>query len=462
VARTRTLVSFAAFSVACASPSATISVTVGPDAGPPGCTSDALTRAPAVATFELDAVGHDGSRQTLADGGIAQANVDLGDVAEEAIASLQLTGRDASNNAVLFGATPFVQLGALDGATIPLFVQRKGEFACMPGAIADGRTAPLLAANPRGIYYGGGTITGATGNPVFGGYDLLFLDGFATTCDVGVAARSLSLVELTNQTSDGDSAVAALIADNAIYELGLPSCGFSEIKDSDLADGGTLKSWSEVAGGRAINGDDGTGFVVGPSKLDATSNTIVSFPTTGADGGPPRATVAFAAKRQGAAVAWLPNGGIFIYGGAAEPGAPGIEILNSTLAASKLGDYPLDPVQGLAAAQLDGTHMIVAGDMQPPRVVDVTCEGGCATTPWGQGLPMTLSSPSLFPLGGGAFLIVGDDATGATHAFRMTETDAPKEVLLRIPRIGARAVQTETGEVIILGGGSDVPESYFD
>jgi len=66
-------------------------------------------------------------------------------------------------------------------------------------------------------------------------------------------------------------------------------------------------------------------------------------------------------------------------------------------------------------------------------------------------------------LGNDAFLIVGDDPTGTTRAFRLTESEAtPEEIFFKIPRQGARAVQTDTGEVIILGGGSDVPESYFD
>ena len=420
-----------------------------------GGESDTLTRDPAVATLELDVVDRSGNVTPIGGGPIGQTNIDLGDVQQSLVGSLQLTGKDASGNAVVFGATPVVEVGLLDGANIPLFVQRKGDFARMPGTIADDRAAPLLAASPRAIYYAGGTVASATSPPGLGGYDLLLLQDFGDPCPVTVDAQSFALVQLAQQNGLGDYAVGALLDDAGITEVGLPSCQAS-VQSNTLADGGPAP-WAGVAGGKTVMGDDGTAYVVGPSELDAgaPTNAILTLPPSG-DGG----VLSSSAPRAGAATTWAPGRGVFLYGGGGAD-ASAAEVVASTGTASPICATP-DPATGLAAIALDAKTLLLAGDGNQARAIDVSNSTNCAQ-PWGStdNLPPPLTAATLFDLHDGAFLLVGDDSTGATLAFRIDATsNTPKP--LEIARHGARAVQTQTGAVIVLGGGSATPESYVD
>jgi len=445
---------FGLVALACSSPSASIQVTTNGD-------TTVFTADPAVTTIEVDAIDQTGAN----DGVLLQptspqsaASFDLGDPSSSLVASLQLTGKDAAGDAVVFGATPFVELGALDGSTVQLFVQRRHGFATMPGAMTDARTKPLLATVGEALYWVGGSIAGVTNPLNLGGYDLLYLDQFDTQCGTSANATSFALVTLTQQNSDGDYAYAALLdaSGAALSYIGLPGC------DDATFDGGIaanlpkgLDSWSEVEGGQTVMGDDGTAYVVGASKLDAPSSAILALH-------PDASVTALAStSRQGAATALAPGGGIFLYGGSAAEGAA--EIVESSGEYALRGDYAPDATMGLAAVQFDSKTMLVAGGTNPPLKIDLTCGGGCAAVPFGKGLPMALQSSSLFALGGSAFLIVGDDATGATHAFRLDGgDDVPPEIPLQIPRQGARAIQTSTGAIVIVGGGSATPESYVD
>jgi len=426
---------------ACSSPSATIQVTYG------GEPTD-----PDVSTATLAAVDQTGNSTTLGGPAAASGTLDLGDSSSTLVASLQLTGNDASGNAVVFGTTPFVELGALDGATLPLFVQRKGELARMPGETTDDRSAPLLAVTGRGIYYAGGSLSGASGPLDVGGYDLLGLEAFGTTCEVNLNATSFALIQLTQENENGDLGYAALVDDAGYLAVGLPSCGGgADTPTKELPTG--LLSWADVSRAPTVMGDDGAAYIVGPSKTDAPSSSILVVS--------PKAesvSVISTTSRQGAASAWAPGRGIFLYGGGG-----GATLITAAGAATD-SPYPVEPAQGLAAVAFDATKtMLVAGGAAAPVTIDLSCGAGCAPTPFGQAPAVALQSPSLFALGHGAFLLVGDDSSGSTHVFRLDGgPESPPEIPLKIPRQGARAVQTPTGAIVIVGGGSATPESYVE
>jgi hypothetical protein len=133
------------------------------------------------------------------------------------------------------------------------------------------------------------------------------------------------------------------------------------------------------------------------------------------------------------------------------------DILNAT-------DAAVDAREDLAAVAMDNDTMLVTGDGQQPIVIDLRClsaTSDCAPKPWGKATNVPLTSPSLFPLPSGAFLLVGDDATGLTRVFRLSATDAPEKPL-KNARHGARAVRFETGQIVFIGGGSPTPEAYAD
>ena len=90
--------------------------------------------------------------------------------------------------------------------------------------------------------------------------------------------------------------------------------------------------------------------------------------------------------------------------------------------------------------------------------VDLGCTSACAPQPWGQPSPVAITPTALFNAATGVFVAVGDDGQGSTHVLRMDATSTT-EVPLKIARNGARAAQTQTGAIVILGGGSATPES---
>ncbi len=440
----------AAILAACGSPSATIAVTVGgePDA------LDGVTNVEVDAVFEPSA---NTQKSTLYQGPPSQAAIDLGDVAQTDVVSLQLTGTDASNDVIAFGATPFVEVGALDGVTIPLFVQKTGQLARMPGSTIDARSKPLLATSPRGVYHAGGYAADGS-EPPFGGYDLLFLDQFKLSWALPSHPQSFGIVELASATDLGDIAVGVLVGDTEVDELGLPSGNVSQFADPPP----NLLGWKLLSGGRTVTGDDGTAYVVGPSNPNVSSAAIFAFPPQGLAS---VMNLSSSNARKAAATTWVPGRGIFLYGGG---GASFAEIVSSSgvettyCATPEANRHVAWPAR--AAVPIDANVVLVAGDGEQPRTIDLSAGGGKeCPQPWGsaQNLPPVLDDPSLFALVGGAFLLVGDDVSGATRVFRLDAT-SNEEKTLRIPRRGARAIQTATGEVILFGGGSTTPESYFD
>lgn len=447
---------FCVVALACSSPAATITVTTGGESG-------ALTDAPAVTSVMFTAVDETGASVTLAQSTLPMTtDINLGDPSQEEVVSIQLTGTSATGP-VVFGATPFAELGALSGTSIPLFVQRKGELARMPGAFPDARATPLLATTNRAIYVVGGTISGSQTTPPIGAYDLLLLDQIPDTWAPPQSATSFALVELTEEDADGDLALGVFIDAQSASVIGLATQILECSDDPTVSPTACTKTgtvtWSTVAGGATVMGPDGTAYVVGASKTDTPSGSIVMLPPTIFSTGS-LATATFS-PRQGAAVAWAPSGGVFIYGGSSNPETSGVEIISATLTPIFNGYQP-DGAMGLAAVAFDANDMLIAGDAAQPRIINLLCDANCMPAPWGSALPYALSSPSLFAIGTATFVIVGDDSTGMTHMFELTAS-ATTEIPLKIQRQGARATQTLTGAIVIVGGGCATcatPESF--
>jgi len=345
---------------ACNNPSGTLALTTGGE-------TDTFTRSPAPTSLLVEAVQRDGTRATLADAGLPSTSViDLGSPSSTAVASIQITARDSSGTVRVSGASPFLEQLALDGVTLPVFVQRSGELARMPGSLPDTRTAPLLAVSARGIYAAGGQLAllDAGAPPVFG-YDLVFLDQFGIECAATRTPRSMAL----------QNAALLLVDDAGATVVDLSDCVSTDL--GGLSDAGT-PNWASVSGGATVIAEDGSSFIVGPTKSDTGSTVVAKVDTSGVV-----TTSSFSTQRKGAAAAWATGRGLFVYGGSSA--GPGAEILPSGATASYALNYNPDSTQGMKAAQLDDHTMLIVG--ASALTVDLGCASACAPQPWGQPLP---------------------------------------------------------------------------
>ncbi len=453
-----------AFFAACTGPSATLVVTTGGEDA-----NATFTASPAVATIEIDSVVIGGAPTQIFSSALVQnTTFDLADISQETVASLQFNGIDSNGDVVVFGATPNAELGALSG-DVPLFVQRRGQFARLPNPLPDGRRDPFLAITNTNLYVAGGTIDGASGNPPLTSYDLLNL-GPSDTLDAPQAATSFALIQFAQQTVPGDSAAAMWLNATNVALIGLNESG------NYFSDGATACSTfdcPDVAGGQTVIGDDDAAYILGASGASTVSSAVLVLdPEPDANGNPQFETPS-TSPRHGATVAWAPSRGVFIYGGTTDAQYTQIEILSKSVNSSGGTTFALNalpyttPISSgsFAAIAFDANRMLLAGDGGTPQTADLRCEVSCQFAPWGVATNVALTSPALFSLGGTqpAFLLIGDDSSGATRAFHL-DAQSANEVKLNIPRQGARAIQTLLGAVLIVGGivggGSATIESY--
>ena len=125
-----------------------------------GAETDTFTRSPAPTALIVDAVDSQGTPTTLARVPLPATNVDLGKRDENAVAAITVSAVDALGDPVVFGSSLPLQYGSLEGATIPIFVQRTGELARMPGPLSDPRQAPVLSqVQGRYLFVGAGNDT---------------------------------------------------------------------------------------------------------------------------------------------------------------------------------------------------------------------------------------------------------------------------------------------------------------
>ena len=169
------------------------------------------------------------------------------------------------------------------------------------------------------------------------------------------------------------------------------------------------------------------------------------------------------AARLGAAVVWAKGRGLLVLGG--NELAPGVELLPKGATGAVALPFPPDATRGASAAMLNATTVVVAGgsdakaNPQATRTFDLTCALSCTTASWSGALAQVLIPTQLFATSPTTALLVGDDASGATHTVRLDAAGAT-EVATKIPRLRARASRVATGSIVLVGGGSAILESY--
>ncbi len=424
---------------ACSAPTGTLAITTGGE-------SDTFSRAPAPTSLLVESVDSAGTHTTLAQTALPVGTLDLGSQSDANVLSFQVTGKDDAGDVLVYGATLPVQLSVISSAALPVFVQRVGETARMPGTLCDARPAPLVAAAGRSLIVAGGKD--ATSQEQVCGYDLAILQSIGSVLGIDRAPRSMALAP------DASSPAALLVDDAGATVLDLAQ---GTQQDLDPPKGGT---YADVSGGATIVGEDGASWIVGSTRdSDAASALVLHLDPAGT-----ASFVTLSAPRARAAAAWSPGRGLVVVGGS--DAAPGGELVPTGGTATVALPYPPDATTGAVATSLDSSTVLLVGghDTQgasvAPRTLDLGCSIDCKPKAWGQPPAAAITATGLFTVAPGVAVLVGDDLSGSTHVFRM-DAKATTEVPLKIPRAQARALLLATGALAIVGGGSDVIESFY-
>ncbi|MDP9151033.1 MAG: hypothetical protein M3O36_13970 [Myxococcota bacterium] len=407
-----------------------------------GAETDTFSRAPAPVTLRVDAVDSAGRTSSIASATLPTSNIDLGKLGQSTIASLQVTGLGASGERLVFGESLPLTFAALDGLSVPLFVQRTGELARMPNPLSDGREDPTLAVlGGRYLFVGAGSDPSLALTTQL--YDFASDSPVISPPLVGRAPRSLALV----------GTVAWLID-----QAGATRFDFGSSTQGDVT-APTGATFADVAGGRTVFAADGSQYVVGATRSSGMPTAAVL--AIDSSGNHP-SWLALATPRLGAAAAWVEGRGLVVVGGSAS--GPGVEVIGVGSASGTDLAFPSDGSTGAGAVVLDSQHVIVAGGLRPDgqdagvRSIDLGCAMQCAPSPWSS-LPAALvSTQAFFTVGGAGVLVVGDDSSGATHVYKVTKT-AASELPTKAPHTRARATIAPVGSVVLFGGAPEI-ESF--
>jgi hypothetical protein len=413
-----------------------------------GAETDTFSRAPAPTTLEIDAVDSVGNSTMLKTAALPVDTIDLGNQDANAVASLHISGFDGSGKVVVFGASLPLQYGALEGVTLNIFVQRTGELARMPSSAGDAREAPTVATIvDRYIFVGGGGDANLAKSTEL--YDLATYAPLSSPPSLPRAPLSISLLNTTGLIIDADGATTYDFSTSTSTDAQAPSGA----------------SYAEIAGGATFTASDKSSYVVGATRTTgAPTDKVLAIDSSGNV-----AVWTLSAPRLGAAAAWVEGQGLIVAGGSAT--AAGVEIVPPKSDGGKILPsngtplpFPSDATAGAGATVLDATRVLVAGGVDAKgadagvRVLDVACRASCAAQAWTAPLATALPTAQAFRVDGMSAFVVGNDASGATHSYRVTSA-AATEVPLKVARKNARAILLPTGAVVIVGGATAI-ESF--
>jgi len=322
-----------------------------------------------------------------------------------------------------------------DESTTPVFVQRLGGWARPPGALPHTHVAgPAGVLGEQFVFLGGGEATGPAAPAAGDFYDMLSLGGASSSFPVvpeTIVSRGRSALFIHEKG-------ASVIDDQGATPIAAP----------------VGQSFAEVAGGRPVEAADGRTFVVGATRRSKPTRAVL---IVGADGA--LSAVSLLEARVGAAALWVQGVGLVVAGGSAT--GAGVEVLADGATSFLARDYPADPIEG-AGAVLDprgGIALIGGADPNgmaaPTRALDPACKSDCSPAPVKNAdLPAPLGGVSVFGIGGGRVMAVGDEigGKGMTRSFLVDLHGAVAELALREPRSGASVIPAPNGTLSLLGG----------
>ena len=413
----------------------TIDITAGQE-------TDAFSADPAVTRVDVEVTSLDGEvnlKASAEPGG----TFDLGNVPIDAQISVEVTGFDASGNAVMRGRS--LAGLPLDGITggVRVFAQRTGAFARPPGALPVTHVGGVASTlGERYVVVAGGMKASGddhedTDPANLDAYDVFTLGGASANT---LPRRPESLVSLLDL-------LLAIDAGGATWVDYLASSTY----DATLPDG--LASFGELAGGASVASSDGRVFVVGGTRRTAPSSAVLQVASDGT-----LTAYKLGTARMGAAAVWIEGVGLVVAGGSAE--GAGVEVLPPAGTSFASRGFPADPVEGAGAVTDGGNGLALiggtlAGAAAPTRLLQPGCVTSCTVdeVPTAT-LPAAITSIATYLLTGTRILVVGQQAPtpGLTRAFVVDLIGGADEIPLKEPRIGAVPVPTPLGNLAILGG----------
>ncbi len=405
---------------------------------------DPWTLSPAAVRATLEKESASGGLTALGELALPVSSFGLG---EGAAGRFVLTGFDAADLPRLRARSLLVDPAGLAGSSLPLFVSRSGELGRPPGELSTdlGKWPVATTIATRHLLVARGAPTGL----VLDGYDFAAWRPIAPppALDCGRA----SCEPRTLAVSQGSLVLA--LGDGWGFWFD-PIVGDSSPIDEPQG----LTSFALVAGGAAVEAPDGAVYVVGGTRLDSPSASVLAIAADGT-----LSHLALTTARQGAAATWIEGRGLLVLGGG-DTTVAGAELLaDGSKAFVPLPQAP-DESRGAAVVALDSTRILrvggrVGSDPAPTVELSLGCAASCSPTNAGEVVP--LSPAAAFALPGGGTLVVGDDASGTTGVIRW-QAGASVAVPLREPRSGATALWMPTGHVGVIGGGPRTIELYVD
>ncbi len=391
----------------------------------------------------------------LATAQLPTSTIDLGQQSESApVVSLNITGFDSSKTRRVFGASLPIQYAALAGQTIPIFVQRTGELARLPGPLSDSRHTPVLAVvQGEFLLVAGGSDSSLAEKTQI--YDFGEFGAFDAPPTLPVVPESIAL--------SGTVAWLISASGGTYYDFS----GTSAPASIPAPDGGTF---ADVAGGATVIDPNGAQYIVGGTRSTQSAMVLKIDPNDASNSSYPYGNATWlklSSARRGAGAAWVGEH-LVVAGGNPSASGPGAEIVNSDFSGSSPFPSPADPSFGVGAAALDSNHVLLAGGLLPSvqdpgvRVIDLSCapsSSDTCVTAWTANLPFPLASAQTFAWTAKDGLVVGSEfVTGKTHVFRLGPTSAT-EIPTRMPHVEARAVWSPVGSIVLFGGANMI-ESF--
>ena len=384
-----------------------------------------------------------GAPTTLATAAYPTDTLDLGNQDQDAVASLLVEAQDSSGNNLVYGASVLVQYGALDGETLPIFVQRVGQNARLPNPPTDTRQSPTLGIlSDRFLIIGGGSETEtALTTQVYDFAQYNLLDPAPTLPNAPV---SMPIV--------GTIALLIDAAGNASYYDFSEDTGVAVTAPMDA----TGFTFADVAGGQTIyDPTDGYVFVVGATRTTAPTPAVLMINTNDSSNATYEtgnlSWLSLTSPRQGAAAAWAGSKGLVVAGGNGASMTAGVEIIdvaNSQTTGTEL-PYPPDGSSGSGMTTLDvnDRYVLLAGGLTADadggvtdagvRMIDLACAESCAPQVWGPNsgaLPVAITSAFAFTFTSTTAFVVGSEpGTGLTHTFTLDSTLGAAEVPTKVP-----------------------------